>query len=91
MERFSLTFASSAIFRRLRTRNPMTPQLPQKKKNSPTHTDYSQTVLKFSCRVEYQHGLLLEFTHDSQAYRSLVNVRILPFFPAFTSISVNVY
>jgi len=35
---FTLVSVSFAIFRRLRTRNPMTPQLPQK--ISPTHTDY---------------------------------------------------
>jgi hypothetical protein len=79
---FTLTFASSAIFHRLRTRNSMTPQLPQK---TPQHTrTTNQTVLKFSCCAQYQHGLLLEFTHDSRAYRSLVNAGILPIFPAFT-------
>jgi hypothetical protein len=54
-------------------------------KKNPRHTrTTNQTVLKFSCCAEYQHGLLLEFTHDSRAYRSLVNVGILPIFPAFT-------
>lgn len=51
-------------------------------KKSPRHTrTTNQTVLKFSCCAEYQHGLLLEFIYDSRAYRSLVKVGI---FPAFT-------
>jgi hypothetical protein len=54
-------------------------------KQSPQHTrTTNQTALNFSCCAEYQNGLLLEFTYDSRAYRSLVNVRIPPVFPAFT-------